>query len=143
MEFELSLDSLMDQINRAESTDYVINHMDSSDYDQGEIVTPDMSPVYRDIIREVIGTERDGYDEGSMSASVGFYYNRKGYATPTKPEKAEEIVVRISWHVRADKVESLGKLIEAREEERKQKLLQEREALQARLAAINEDLDGQ
>lgn len=140
MEFELSLDYLMDQISRAESADYATSLMNLSDYDHGEIVTSDMPPVYRDIIREVIGTEQDGYDEGSVAASVGFYYNRKGYATPTKPEKAEEIVVRIAWRVRADKVESLGALIEAREEERKQKLRQEREALQARLAAINEDL---
>lgn len=142
MEFELSLDYLMDQISRAESADYATSLMNLSDYDHGEIVTSDMSPVYRDIIREVIGNERKGGDEGSVSASVGFYYNRKNYATPTTPENAEEVVVRISWHVRADRVESLGELIEAREEERKQKLRREREVLQARLAAINEDLDG-
>ena len=70
-------------------------------------------------------------------ANVSFFKERKGYPHLVEPEEAEEVVVSIRFHARAEDVESFQHLLEQREAQRIAEMKERRARLMEELNELN------
>lgn len=97
----------------------------------------DLIPVAKEVL------ESDDLPKISV-ASVSFFKDHKG--RPYRLEEdgikdAEEVVVSVRFHVNADRVQSLKKVVSDRIAERRDELLRQRDQLLAEVEAVDSLLD--
>lgn len=90
------------------------------------------------ILEEVFSPEflEEGFSAVGV-ANVSFFKERKGYPLTVEPEEAEEVVVSVRFHARAEDVESLQHLLEQREAQRIAEMNERRTKLQEELNELN------